>query len=76
MYIYSIMSLQARKKTLRKTSKTYRLDTTRIEAARKALGAKTATEAIERALDLVVLRRELVEGTKRMLGVRIERSDD
>jgi hypothetical protein len=46
-----------------------------VNAARKALGAATATETIERAPDLVVLRRELVDGTRAMLGVRIAPPD-
>jgi hypothetical protein len=41
------------------------------EAAKRALGAATATEAIERALDLAVFQRELVDGTQAMLGVEI-----
>lgn len=59
-----------------KVSKTYRLDAARIEAARRALGAKTATEAIETALDMVLFRHELIEGTRRMFGIHIERSED
>ena len=35
------------------------------------LGAATATETIERALDLVVFQHELVRGTRAMLGVEI-----
>jgi hypothetical protein len=52
-----------------KVAKSYRLVPARIEAARQALGAKTDTEAIETALDLVVFRRELIEGTSAMAGV-------
>ena len=44
---------------------------TKIEAAQRALGAATATETFERALDLVVFQRALVRGTRAMLGVRI-----
>jgi len=46
-----------------------------VKAAKRALGAATATEAIERALELVVFRRELVEGTRAMLGVGIKLPD-
>jgi hypothetical protein len=42
-----------------------------LKAAQRALGAATATEAIERALDLAVFQRELVDGTRAMLGVDI-----
>jgi hypothetical protein len=34
-----------------------------------------ATEAIERALDLAVFQRELVDGTRAMLGVEISSPD-
>jgi hypothetical protein len=47
----------------------------KLEAARRALGAATATETIERALDLVVFQRKLVRGTRAMLGVEIMSSD-
>ena len=59
----------------RRVPRTYRLPLTKIEAARRALGAATATETIERALDLVVFQRELVRGTRAMLGVEIVSSD-
>ena len=55
--------------------RTYRLTLSKLTAAKRALGAATATEAIERALDLVVFRRALVEGTRAMLGVRITSPD-
>jgi len=42
-----------------------------LRAAKRALGAATATEAIERALEMVVFRHHLVEGTRAMLGVHI-----
>lgn len=59
-----------------KTPKTYRLSARKIAAARKILGAPTATAAIEEALDMVVFRKELVRGTAAMLGVRIAKYDD
>jgi hypothetical protein len=46
-----------------------------LSAARRALGAATATETIERALDLVIFQRELVSGTRAMLGVEITPPD-
>ena len=55
----------------RRVPRTYRLSPAKLRAAKRALGVATATEAIERALDLVVFRQELVEGTRAMLGVRI-----
>ena len=59
----------------RKVSKTYRLAPAKIAAAQRILGASTATETIETALDLIVFRQELVKGTRAMLGVRIAPPD-
>jgi hypothetical protein len=58
-----------------RVSRTYRLPLSKLKAAKRALGAATATEAIERALDLAVFQRELVDGTRAMLGVEIASSD-
>ncbi len=53
----------------RKVPRTYRLAPEKVAAAQRALGSATATEAIETALDLVLFRRELIAGTRAMLGV-------
>lgn len=62
-----------------KKAKTYRLSESKIAAARQILGVATATAAIEMALemalDMVIFRQELVDGTARMLGVRIASFD-
>ena len=58
-----------------RVSRTYRLPLSKLRAAQRALGAATATEAIERALDLAVFQRELVDGTQAMLGVDITSPD-
>jgi hypothetical protein len=58
-----------------RVSRTYRLPLSKLSAAKRALGAATATEAIERALDLVVFQRALLDGTRAMLGVRITPPD-
>jgi hypothetical protein len=58
-----------------RVSRTYRLPLSKLSAAKKALGAATATETIERALDLVVFRRELIDGTRAMLGIEIASPD-
>ncbi len=58
-----------------RVSRTYRLPLSKLKAAQRALGAATATEAIERALELAVFQRELVDGTRAMLGVEIAPSD-
>ena len=52
-------------------SRTYRLPLSKLAAAQRALGTATATETIERALDLVVFQRALIDGTRAMKGVVI-----
>ena len=59
----------------RRVPRTYRLPLAKLRAAKRALGAATTTEAIERALDLVVFQRRLVEGTRAMLGVKLASPD-
>ncbi|MGH7427663.1 MAG: hypothetical protein ACREJ4_04815 [Candidatus Methylomirabilaceae bacterium] len=59
----------------KKVPKTYRLAPEKIAAAQRVLGASTATETIETALDLVVFRQELLKGTRAMLGVEITPPD-
>jgi hypothetical protein len=58
-----------------RVSRTYRLPLSKVIAAKRALGAATATETIERALDLVVFQRELIDGTRSMHGVQITSPD-
>jgi hypothetical protein len=58
-----------------RVSRTYRLPLSKLRAAKRALGAATATETIERALDLAVFQSELVDGTKAMLGIEITPPD-
>jgi hypothetical protein len=59
----------------KRVSRTYRLPLSKLRAAKRALGAATATEAIERALDLAVVQRELVDGTRAMLGTDLTSPD-
>ena len=59
----------------KRVSRTYRLPLSKVQAAKRALGAATATETIERALDLVVFQRELIDGTRAMLGIEITSPD-
>jgi hypothetical protein len=47
----------------------------KLSAAKRALGAATATETIERALDLVVFQRDLFDGTRSMQGIQITSPD-
>ena len=56
--------------------RTYRVTLSTLTAAKRALGAATATETIDRALELVVFRKRLVDGTRAMRGVRIASPDD
>ncbi len=58
-----------------KVSKTFRLTPAKIAAAQKILGTETATETIETALDMVVFRKELLDGTRALFGVRITSPD-
>lgn len=59
----------------RKVPKTYRLNPAKLKAAQRILGTPTATETIEAALDMVVFRNELVEGTRAMLGTGLTPPD-
>lgn len=65
----------AKGKAQRKVSRTFRLMEGKVEAAQRILGAATATETIETALDLVVFRQELAASTKAALGARIRSPD-
>ena len=73
------MSTAAEKKRTpareKRVSRTYRLPLSKLRAAKRALGAATTTEAIERALDLAVFQRELVDGTRAMLGIELTSPD-
>ncbi len=59
----------------RKVPKTYRLNPNKVAAAQRILGTPTATETIEAALDMVVFRQELVDGTRAMRGVELTPPD-
>ena len=59
----------------RKVPKTYRLAPDKVAAAQRILGAATATETIETALDLVVFRQELMDGTRSLFGLEIASPD-
>lgn len=59
----------------RKVPQTYRLSRGRVAEARRVLGTRTDTETIEAALDLVVFRQELVDGTEAMFGVKLKSPD-
>lgn len=53
------------------TKKNYRLHQSKIDRVRDILDADTETAAIETALDLVILRDELVRGAREMAGAEL-----
>lgn len=57
--------------TERTRKKNYRLHQSKIDRVREILQADTETEAIETALDLVILRDELVQGVRDMEGAEL-----
>ena len=59
----------------KKVSKTYRLTPSKLAAAQRILGTATATEAIETALDMIVFRQELLDGTREMTGIQLNPSE-
>ena len=54
-----------------KVAMSYRLSREKIARAQRVLGTPTATATIEEALDLVVFRRELVDGVNSAFGIPI-----
>ena len=51
--------------------KNLRLHQSKIDEAKRILGTATETETIEAALDLVVFRKELVDGVRAMRGANL-----
>jgi len=58
-----------------KRPRTFRLAADKIAAAQRILRTRTATETIETALDMIVFRQELIQGTQAMVGVRMTPAD-
>jgi hypothetical protein len=54
-----------------KVAMSYRLSPAKIARAQEILGTATATATIEEALDMVIFRRELMEGVDRAFGIPI-----
>ena len=54
-----------------KVAMSYRLSRDRIVQAQRILGAANATATIEEALDAVIFRRELMEETRKSLGIPV-----
>jgi hypothetical protein len=57
----------------RKIVRTFRLTPGKIEAAQEILGAPTATDTIETALDMVIFREELIRGAKNAFGIEFNK---
>ena len=55
-----------------KVAMSYRLSPGKISRAQRVLGTPTATATIEQALDMVVFRRELIDGVESVFGVEID----
>ena len=55
-----------------KVAKSYRLAPGKIARAQKILGTSTATATIEEALDMIVFRQELIDGTRAIAGLEID----
>ena len=54
-----------------KIAMSYRLSPAKITRAQRILGTPTATATIEEALDMVVFRRELIDGVDAAFGIEI-----
>jgi len=61
---------QGRKKR-HSARKNVRLDQHTLDVARRILGARTETETITMALDMVAFRKELVDGVRAMYGTHV-----
>jgi Arc/MetJ family transcription regulator len=59
-----------------KVRKEFWLDPKLLRTVREELGVATEREAVEMALDLVVFRKELAEGARRLVGLNIASLDD
>jgi hypothetical protein len=59
-----------------KVRKEFWLDPKLLQAVKEELGVATEREAVEMALDLVVFRKELAEGVRRLVGMRITPLDE
>jgi Arc/MetJ family transcription regulator len=59
-----------------KVRKEFWLDPKLLQTVKEELGVATEREAVEMALDLVVFRKELAEGARRLVGTRITLLDE
>lgn len=58
-----------------KVRKAFWLDPRLLEEARASLGASNEREAVEKALDLVGFRKELLRGARALRGLTLSRID-
>lgn len=75
----NLMSKSARKGRATaptEATQSFRVASARIAAAQKILGTATATETIDAALDLVMLREELLSGSRALAGLWICSPDE
>ncbi len=80
MYLHEVIVAKkypaGSKKTKRveeaKVAMNYRLSPAKIAHAQRILGTPTATATIEEALDLVVFRRELLDGLESASGLDVD----
>jgi hypothetical protein len=54
-----------------KVRKEFWLDPQLLRTVKEELGVATEREAVEMALDLIVFRKELVAGTRRLIGLHL-----
>ena len=54
--------------TERIVRKNMRISQEKLDRARKILGTKTETEAVDAALDMIAFREEVLEGVRRIAG--------
>ena len=59
-----------------KVRKDFWLDPTLLRVAKEELGTATEREAVEMALDLVIFRKELAAGARRLVGLGIASLDE
>jgi hypothetical protein len=68
---YPAGSKKAKRVEEAKVAMNYRLSPAKIAHAQRILGTPTATATIEEALDLVVFRRELLDGLESASGLDV-----
>jgi hypothetical protein len=59
-----------------KVRKEFWLDPKLLQTVKEELGVATEREAVEMALDLIVFRKELVEGARRLTGLHLTPVDE